>query len=165
VLRDGRENNNTALGQMRFRKLRIAFSATCLIACVLLIVLWVQSYWLGDCYSVQIKKTWFSCSDLRGCIVLTCFDATKRSDIHAGYSWGRAPRQRLDNNFPVHFYGFYFKKSTSGLGLVVPVWFLMVVSIGCAVAPWLSWRFSLRTLLIATMLLAIVLGLSVVLSR
>ena len=29
---------------MRFRKLRIAFSATCLIACVLLIVLWVRSY-------------------------------------------------------------------------------------------------------------------------
>ena len=29
---------------MRFRKLRIAFSATCVIACVLLIVLWVRSY-------------------------------------------------------------------------------------------------------------------------
>ena len=29
---------------MRFRKLRIAFSATWLIACVLLIVLWVRSY-------------------------------------------------------------------------------------------------------------------------
>ena len=33
---------------MRFRKLRIAFSATCLIACVLLIVLWVRSYWWVD---------------------------------------------------------------------------------------------------------------------
>ena len=30
---------------MRFRKLRIAFSAMCLIACVLLIALWVRSYW------------------------------------------------------------------------------------------------------------------------
>ena len=29
---------------MKFRKLRIAFSATCLIACVLLIVLWVRSF-------------------------------------------------------------------------------------------------------------------------
>src|SRR4051794_22089615 len=28
---------------MRFRKLRIAFSATCLIGCVLLVVLWVRS--------------------------------------------------------------------------------------------------------------------------
>src|SRR4051794_33128300 len=29
---------------MKFRKLRIAFSAMCLTACVLLIVLWVRSY-------------------------------------------------------------------------------------------------------------------------
>src|SRR4051812_44522324 len=28
--------------------MRIAFSATCLIACVLLIVLWVRSYWCED---------------------------------------------------------------------------------------------------------------------
>ena len=33
---------------VRFRKLRIAFSATCLIACVLLIVLWVRSYWCTE---------------------------------------------------------------------------------------------------------------------
>jgi hypothetical protein len=30
---------------MRFRKLRIAWSAGCAIACVLLIVLWVRSYY------------------------------------------------------------------------------------------------------------------------
>ena len=32
------------MAAMRFRKLRIAFSVTCLIACVLLIVFWVRSY-------------------------------------------------------------------------------------------------------------------------
>ena len=32
-------------GRMRFRKLRIAWSVACGIACVLLIVLWVRSYW------------------------------------------------------------------------------------------------------------------------
>src|SRR6476469_9127373 len=36
---------------MRFRKLRIAFSVTCLIACVLLIALWVRSYWWDDLVS------------------------------------------------------------------------------------------------------------------
>ena len=30
---------------MRFRKLRIAWSVICSIACVLLIALWVRSYW------------------------------------------------------------------------------------------------------------------------
>ena len=33
---------------MRFRKLRIAWSVACGIACVLLIVLWVRSYWSCD---------------------------------------------------------------------------------------------------------------------
>ena len=34
--------------RMKYRKLRIAFSATCGIACVLLVVLWVRSYWWVD---------------------------------------------------------------------------------------------------------------------
>jgi hypothetical protein len=33
---------------MRFRKLRIAWSVACAIACVLLIALWVRSYWAVD---------------------------------------------------------------------------------------------------------------------
>ena len=32
------------MGGMRFRKLRIAWSVVCGVACVLLIVLWVRSY-------------------------------------------------------------------------------------------------------------------------
>jgi hypothetical protein len=145
--------------------LRITWTVLCGIACVLLIALWIRSYWWGDAYSIQINNSWFCCSDLRGCVVLTSFDATKRSDIRAGYSWGRAPGQRLNELLPIQFYGFYLNKDATGLGVVVPVWFLMVVSIGCAVAPWLSWRFSVRNLLVATMFVAIVLGLSVVLSR
>src|SRR4051812_44181344 len=36
---------------MRFRKLRIAFSVTCAIACVLLMVLWVRSnYWVDQVF-------------------------------------------------------------------------------------------------------------------
>ena len=38
-----------------FRYLRIAFSATCLITCVLLIVLWVRSYWWEDNASIWIS--------------------------------------------------------------------------------------------------------------
>src|SRR5262245_8434139 len=33
---------------MKFRKLRIAFSVTCGVICLLLIVLWVRSYWWHD---------------------------------------------------------------------------------------------------------------------
>ena len=46
---------------MRFRKLRIAFSAACLVACVLLIVLWVRSYWWCD----VAERTFTSSSGFR----------------------------------------------------------------------------------------------------
>src|SRR6476659_6488605 len=36
------------IGGMRYRKLRIAWSIACSILCLLLIVLWVRSYWLFD---------------------------------------------------------------------------------------------------------------------
>src|SRR5215213_3399771 len=45
--------------------------------------------------------------------------------------------------------------------LVVTYWFLISAAICVGIAPWLRWRFSLRTLLIATTLVAVVLGLIV----
>ena len=55
----------------------------------------------------------------------------------------------------------------NGSGVFVPDWFLVGVAGGLAVAPWLklSRRFSLRTLLIATTLVAVVLGLIVAVLR
>jgi hypothetical protein len=49
------------------------------------------------------------------------------------------------------------------LGVAVPHWFLVAVLIAIAAAPWVRWykRFSLRTLLIATTLVAVLLGLAV----
>jgi hypothetical protein len=45
-------------------------------------------------------------------------------------------------------------------GVRIPDWFLiLVVAIGIA-SPWFPWTFSLRTLLIATTLIAVVLGLA-----
>ena len=44
------------------------------------------------------------------------------------------------------------------------MWFPILICLGIAAAPWVNrigWRFSLRTLLIATTLVAIVLGLVV----
>ena len=51
------QNHTEPLRSMpRFlRYLRIAFSATCVIACVLLIALWVRSYWFADNLHVPLK--------------------------------------------------------------------------------------------------------------
>jgi hypothetical protein len=48
-----------------------------------------------------------------------------------------------------------------GVGGRIPVWPFIAVAAALSAAPWLRYRFSLRTLLIATTLVAIVLGLAV----
>ena len=56
--------------------------------------------------------------------------------------------------------GFYFR----GAAIMAPYWFWLLILTALAIAPWirqLKWRFSLRTLLIATTLVAVVLGLVV----
>ena len=45
--------------------------------------------------------------------------------------------------------------------LAFPQWCPVLASMILAVIPWLRWRFSLRTLLIATTLVAVVLGIIV----
>jgi hypothetical protein len=56
----------------------------------------------------------------------------------------------------------------NGFHIAVPHWFLIMVSATIAaipLAPWLRLRFSLRTLLLATTLIAVVLGIIVWMSR
>jgi hypothetical protein len=48
--------------------------------------------------------------------------------------------------------------------MVLPLWAVTLFMVVTSTLPWLSWRFSLRTLLIATTLIAVVLGLIVWLS-
>jgi hypothetical protein len=48
-------------------------------------------------------------------------------------------------------------------GRVVPIWILVLSTVALALLPWIRWRFSLRTLLIATTLVALGLGLVVAL--
>jgi hypothetical protein len=49
-------------------------------------------------------------------------------------------------------------KSRMPIGMDIPMWFFVLVSGALAIAPWLPWRFSLRTLLITMTLVAVVMG-------
>ena len=156
---------------MRFRKLRIVFSITCLIACVLLIVLWVRSYRGADLFVRQFTST-------SGVSVLS---AKGRVELWAGQmrevmitEGFIMPHDRVsDINSFAAGWGFVTavqnsKTSPSGLTcfrIKTPHWFLFFLLISLASLPWLRWRFSLRTLLIATTLVAVVLGLVVYFAR
>jgi hypothetical protein len=145
---------------MRFRKLRIAWSVVCGIACVLLIALWVRSYWRHDYVNwMPTANRQVEVFAIQGRLVFgTWVQTTFVTWRH--YSNPVADKQgalRIIKSYENAF-GFAIVKPS----LVVPYYFLVLVTGVVAVAPWLSMsRFSLRTLLIATTLVAVVLGLIV----
>jgi hypothetical protein len=148
------------------RYLRIAFSATCLVACVLLIVLWVRSYWWWDTISWGItSKQGLQASSQSGGTVFQYIDM--RGFTLDLYKWRLHSQQSPDANpMPISgmdeaFAGFLF---LNGM-VAIPYWFLVPVSAVCAAVPWIRWRFTLRTLLIATTLVALVLGVIVYAAR
>jgi hypothetical protein len=157
------------LGLMRFRKLRIAFSVTCIVACVLLIALWVRSYWCWDDVAWRLTtKRGFLVSSQSGGAVLDYheFDSSALALI----KWRVRSQPSPDKNLlPIAgideaYAGFLLLNGPDGFLLVIPYWFLVPLTLALAATPWLpmwSRRFTLRTLLIATTLVAVVLGLIV----
>ncbi len=148
---------------MRFRKLRIAFSATCLIACVLLIALWVRSYSRVDSVNgVLYSDVQFDLSSLSGCTLAEVWGGTPLS----------LPQYDTYRNTESDFSSPAFiivgrSEQPGGSGFVVisPYWFSLVFTIALAALPWLPWRFRFRILLIVTTLVAVVLGLTVYAAR
>jgi hypothetical protein len=63
--------------------------------------------------------------------------------------------------------GLNFDAYQIGWTVVLPYWFLLCIAIAMATVPWIRWskRFGLRTLLIATTLVAVALGSSSQLDR
>ncbi len=143
------------------RYLRIAFSATYLIACVLLIVLWIRSYWQHDETTIRLdrssewhgiarfivdsEKGWFTIHFVAKNPMPLSFVIPQVSIL--GFRWG-------------HWQSYV-------LYLISPYWLPTTVALIFAALPWIRWskRFSLRTMLIVTTLVAVVLGLIVYLLR
>jgi hypothetical protein len=156
---------------MRFRKLRIAWSVTWGIACVLLIVLWVRSYYVADSYGFNRQAGIGLCQgDLAFCTILG-----PGLSFRVGYNTHALPvaGNTVSNEWTfgkktwnaVAVYGSVLRSAVSYIVVKMPA--LVAASSLMAVAPWIKWsrRFSLRTLLIATTLFAVVLGLIVYATR
>jgi hypothetical protein len=56
---------------------------------------------------------------------------------------------------------FEFRIFLNGCYTRFPHWFAILIACAASIAPWLAWRFSLRTMLIAMTLVAVALGLVV----
>jgi len=147
---------------MRFRKLRIAWSVVCGIACALLIVLWVRSFWWVSafdanvavrCHLIVLALPGGLGLSIEGSSELPPWRLLNRETTQWMSDQARSGRPYLNRIWgPTGFY-----KGT----VLLPHWLLIPFAALLAAAPWLRWRFSLRILLIATTLIAVVLGLIV----
>jgi hypothetical protein len=146
---------------MRFRKLRIAWSIFWGLAAVLLIVLWVRSYWILSSLDVSGGHRFTSS---RGCVFID------EQFLLAG-TRPKASQHKLLGHSVLHVLISGGAVKPNGVGTKLPLWPLVTIVAVLPMAPWiliipwLRWRFSLRALLIATTLVAIVLGLIVYLTR
>ena len=146
---------------MKLRKLRIAFSVTCLIAAVLLIALWVRSYWWDDQLNIPLSDT--------RVVAPQSFVGTVSfgfcTSPEAKFMWPRGLKSQPVSD-DIRLQRFTFGRVTGipvrTVAFVrVPHWFLLLLAVALTAAPWIPGRFTLRTLLVVTTLVAVVLGLAV----
>jgi hypothetical protein len=149
---------------MRFRKLRIVWSVAWGLACLLLVTLWVRSYQFQDSCVGYIPGTNFIAAGSQLGYLYAIFDDELRRDWRfqttplPNEMWRELYRENEPTKAPNRFLlGVYYAKP-SYTTLSVPFWLLVLVASLLTSAPWLRWRFSLRSLLITTTLVAVVLG-------
>jgi hypothetical protein len=148
---------------VRYRKLRIAWSVFWGIACVLLIGLWVRSYHTRDFGGVRLT-TWqyLRLDSKEGQVNLSvrAFDGTADPHrwwrhTHTGfpsYDLLNPEGQSVSKNW------FQIMRWKDRTEVLIPYWFIALSSVAIASLTWIRWRFNLCTLLIATTLVAVVLG-------
>lgn len=147
----------------RIRGLRVAWSVWWGILCVLLVVLWVRSYWHPDSVtSVDSNLVLSRLGSNCGVFFFGAADYKTTPKIPPPETTGGWEYQAYDP--PNASQQAWMLRSTTDHWVVsVPAWFATLIIMGLAIAPWL--RFSLRTLLIATTVIAVVLGLIVYASQ
>jgi hypothetical protein len=162
------------------RYLRIAWTVFCGLACVLLVVVWVRSYWRIDSATMWISgHGQVGALSLKQRLTISYVNESLFSDRWRdrleSQSW-RVYSNTIEDEFSGSEIGahsglpknqsFVFQNfGGNGYRVVIPHWFLILLGTSFATIPWLRWRFSLRTLLIATTLIAVMLGTIVWLNR
>jgi hypothetical protein len=145
---------------MRFRKLRIAWSVGWGLLAVLLVLLWVRSFWHIDI--IEIRKPFPAVA--LGSGLETTLVRIYRQPMRSGWSFHSYSTRNQPKNEDA-ILGFSYVLSDYDLSITMPHWFVASFIAIVAVLVWFSWRFSLRALLIATTLLAMLLGLTVFATR
>ena len=136
---------------MRYRKLRIAWSAMCGVICALLIVLWVRSYSVFGLAGGAISSSYLISFISTGGKLEIAISLRSTSELARPQSWGVSTYpQATTHTYPA-----------KAMYMTVPHWLAILSTIGLSTVPWYASHFSLRTLLMAITLVAVVMGLIV----
>jgi len=140
------------------RYLRIAFSAMCGVVCLLLIVLWVRSYW--QCDMVQYED-WSESRGVNSQNGILLVDKIYQKG--KGRWWfGSDPAEfRADLKSQLSVYWYEGNGDLLGPSVTIPHWLIVLFFVGLGIAPWTARRYSLRTLLVLTTGIAVLLGILV----
>jgi hypothetical protein len=147
---------------MKYRRLRIAWSVWWGILAASLIALWARSYWSVDTFYSNIFGFAFKTQSVKGSLELI---------RNPNGPWGISTmslddwmkRRKAQQALMRYVYQRTNTPPVVRVFASVPHWLAALSLAIFATAPWLGWskRFGLRTLLIATTLIAIVLGIVV----
>lgn len=142
------------------RRVRISVSVFFAVLAVLLCVLWVRSYWVTDLISrIDSRNIATTIGSQYGTIYFANFDA---AIAYKGSLSSAAPREwayKSVGGYTSSDGPFVWRRDRTSLHVVVPHWLIVIVAVTGGGILWLPFRFSLRTLLIATTLIAVLLGL------
>jgi hypothetical protein len=160
--------------------LRIVVSASSLTVCVLLIALWVRSYYVPHKF-IRLNKSQSVAVGIlsdRGGIVVGRFDLgadtqlmlVKQQLMELQFVLsqpGRVPRGRHRDDVTrqaatvqqsITQYQGKMVTQMMFQRQAVPYWLLLLLAAAITATPWIKWRFSLRTLLIVMALVAVALA-------
>jgi hypothetical protein len=142
---------------MGFRKLRIAWSVAWGAVAALLCVLWVWSYWSTERMDIPVPTTdkALTIASFPGAVGVRYGSFTNRS----ARPWDLIIRPSKPYWSDRSKLGVYYKADAISFTVEFAYWLIALCAICTSAMPRL--RFSLRTLLIATTLVAVVLGLIV----
>jgi hypothetical protein len=152
---------------MRYRKLRIARSVAWGVVVVLLCVLWVRSICTVDRILRINGSNRYASVSISGQGALyfeNTFDpsgGSQRQPPKLAPQWVYQ-RDEAQGNATISF---SWKSGQNWWMLQIPFWFLVGACGALGAVPWLRFRYSLRTLLFATTLVAVGLGLIMYVSR
>lgn len=147
------------------RYLRIVVSVACLVACVLLLALWARSYSWADTASVRFAGSrTYLLQSIDGKV--RCATSATRGNVGVHFRKQRPEAVRESEEGLPAVAGLRATRVDEQLAWrVVPHWFFSALLVFVAAIPWLQWHFSLRVMLIATTLVAVILGVFAWLAR